>query len=50
MRTKNLFLAATLLVGLPLVVVAQESSSAQDEAAIRQTVQHYFDAMTTNDF
>jgi hypothetical protein len=49
MQTKNLFLAATLLISLPLLVLAQGPDRAGDEAAIRQTVQYYFDAMQNND-
>jgi hypothetical protein len=49
MQTKNLFLAATLLISVPLLVLAQGPDRAGDEAAIRQTVQYYFDAMQNND-
>ena len=49
MRTKNLLLAATLLISLPLLVLAQGPDRAGDEAAIRQIVQYYFDAMKNND-
>jgi hypothetical protein len=49
MRTKNLLLAATLLISLPLLVLAQEPDRARDEAAIRQIVQYYFDAMKNDD-
>ena len=49
MRIKNLWLAATLLIGLPLAVLTQGPDSARDEAAIRQIVQYYFDAMKNND-
>ena len=49
MQTKNLWLAATLLIGLPLVVLAQGPDRARDEAAIRQIVQYYFDAMKNDD-
>jgi hypothetical protein len=49
MRTKNLLLAATLLVGLPLLVLAQKPDTARDEASIRQVVQYYFDAVKNDD-
>ena len=49
MRTENLWLAAMLLIGLPLVVPAQGPDRARDEGAIRQVVQYYFDAMKNND-
>ena len=49
MRTTNLLIVATLLIGLPLVVLAQGPDSARDEAAIRQIVQYYFDALKNND-
>ena len=49
MRTKNLLLAATLLIGLPLLVVAQETDKAKDESAIRQIVQYYVDAIKNDD-
>ena len=49
MRTKNLLLAAMLLISLPLLVLAQGPDRARDEAAIRQIVQYYFDAMKNND-
>ena len=49
MRTKNLLLAATLLISLPLLVLAQEPDRTKDEAAIRQIVQYYFDAMKNDD-
>jgi len=49
MRTKNLLLAATLLISLTLLVLAQEPARARDEAAIKQIVQYYFDAMKNDD-
>ena len=49
MRTKNLLLAATLLITLPLLVVAQEPDKAKDESAIRQIVQYYVDAIKNDD-
>ena len=49
MRTKNLLLAATLLISLPLLVLAQGTDRVRDEAAIRQIVQYYFDAVNNND-
>lgn len=49
MRTKNLLLAATLLISLPLLVLAQGPERARDEAAVRQIVQYYFDAMRNDD-
>jgi hypothetical protein len=49
MRTKNLLLAGLLLISLPLLALAQGGDRARDEAAIRQVVQYYFDAMKNND-
>ena len=49
MGKRNLLLSATLLVSLPLVAVAQGPDRARDEAAIRQVVQYYFDAMKNDD-
>ena len=42
-------IAATLLISLPLLALAQGPDSGRDEAAIRQSVQYYFDAMKNND-
>ena len=49
MRTKSLLLAATVLISLPLLVLAQGPDRAGDETAIRQIVQYYFDAIKNND-
>ena len=49
MRTKNLLLAATLLISLPLLALAQEPDKAKDESAIRQIVQYYVDAIKNDD-
>ena len=49
MRTKNLLLAAMLLISLPLLVLAQGPDRARDEAAVRQIIQYYFDAMKNDD-
>ena len=49
MRPKHLLLAVTLLLGLPLLVLAQQPDKAKDESAIRQIVQYYFDAMKNDD-
>lgn len=49
MRRKNLLLAATLLISLPLMVLAQGPDRTGDEAAIRQIVQYYFDAVKNDD-
>jgi len=49
MQRKCLLTLALLVVSVPVLALAQENDLDKDRAAIRQTVQYYFDALKNDD-